>query len=177
MKKFVKTFVCFLLLTAFSEAKAQRPWIDPWFIDTIYIAHDFEKDGIEVVHHSVYLYNLVQSGRLKPTRSDIHYVYHDPCELGRGCGIYEEPRKLLRTSAYLVEAAKNREESVCCSGSLGSLTLGFGDRKELTESALRNLTSDIPDAIATACPLCRSTFRRYSDIPVSDIAEVIDSRT
>ena len=139
--------------------------------------YDLEKEGIEVIHHSVYLYNLVQGGRLKPSRSDIHFVYHDPCELGRGSGIYEEPRKLLRTSAYLVEAAKNREESVCCSGSLGSLSLGFADRKELTEAALRNLTSDIPDAIATACPLCRSTFRRYSDIPVSDIAEVIDSRT
>ncbi len=138
---------------------------------------EYELEGIEVIHHSVYFYNLVKEGRLKPTRSDIHFVYHDPCELGRGSGIYEEPRKLLRTSCYLVEAAKNREESVCCSGSLGSLTLGFADRKELTEAALRNLTSDIPDAIATACPLCRSTFRRYSDIPVSDIAEVIDSRT
>ena len=138
---------------------------------------EYELEGIEVIHHSVYFYNLVKEGRLNPTRSDIHFVYHDPCELGRGSGIYEEPRKLLRTSCYLVEAAKNREESVCCSGSLGSLTLGFADRKELTEAALRNLTSDIPDAIATACPLCRSTFRRYSDIPVSDIAEVIDSRT
>ena len=139
--------------------------------------YDLEKEGIEVVHHSVYLHNLVNNGRLRPSRSDIHYVYHDPCDLGRGSGIYEEPRKLLRTSCYLVEAAKNREESVCCSGSLGSLTLGFADRKELTEASLRNLTSDIPDAIATACPLCRSTFRRYADIPVSDIAEVIDSRT
>ena len=138
---------------------------------------EYELEGIEVIHHSVYFYNLVKEGRLNPTRSDIHFVYHDPCELGRGSGIYEEPRKLLRTSCYLVEAAKNREESVCCSGSLGSLTLGFADRKELTEASLRNLTSDIPDAIATACPLCRSTFRRYSDIPVSDIAEVIDSRT
>ena len=139
--------------------------------------YDLEKEGIEVIHHSVYLHNLVNNGRLRPSRSDIHYVYHDPCDLGRGSGIYEEPRKLLRTSCYLVEAAKNREESVCCSGSLGSLTLGFADRKELTEASLRNLTSDIPDAIATACPLCRSTFRRYADIPVSDIAEVIDSRT
>ena len=46
MKKLVKTFVCVLFLTVFPEAKAQRPWIDPWFIDTIYVAHDFEKDGI-----------------------------------------------------------------------------------------------------------------------------------
>jgi Fe-S oxidoreductase len=133
--------------------------------------------GVEVVNYIPFINDLINSGRIKVEKSDICYVYHDPCELGRGSGIYEEPRKLLRTSCYLVEAAKNREESVCCSGSLGSLTLGFADRKELTEAALHNLTSDIPDAIATACPLCRSTFRRYSDIPVSDIAEVIDSRT
>ena len=34
----------------------------------------------------------------------------------------------------------------------------------------------LADAIATACPLCFSTFRRYSERPVRDIAEVIDAQ-
>ena len=43
----------------------------------------------------------------------------------------------------------------------------------MTENALNNLTAASPDAIVTACPLCRSTFSRYADIPVKDIAEIV----
>ena len=44
----------------------------------------------------------------------------------------------------------------------------------MTENALSNLTVASPDVIVTACPLCRSTFTRYADRPVEDIAETID---
>jgi Fe-S oxidoreductase len=88
--------------------------------------------------------------------------------------VYEEPRALLGSAAYIVEAEKNRGESICCGGSLGSLSLGFQQREAMTRRALENLTVAGPDAIATACPLCRSTFARYSSIPVRDIAEVVD---
>ena len=67
--------------------------------------------------------------------------------------------------------------SICCGGSLGSLTLSFEKRKALTENALNNLTIASPDVIVTACPLCRSTFNRYSDRPVKDIAEILDEAT
>ena len=68
-------------------------------------------------------------------------------------------------------------KALCCGGSLGSLTLGFDKRKALTDNALKNLTSNSPDEIITACPLCRSTFYRYSDRPVKDIAELVDEKT
>ncbi len=64
--------------------------------------------------------------------------------------------------------------SICCGGSLGSLTLNFQQREDLTRNALKNLCADVPDIIVTACPLCRSTLRRYADRPVLDIAEVVD---
>ncbi len=44
----------------------------------------------------------------------------------------------------------------------------------MTENALNNLTAASPDVIVTACPLCLSTFSRYADRPVEDIAEIID---
>ena len=136
----------------------------------------YHLDGIEIIHHTVYIDRLVRSGRLKISRDDRKYVYHDPCELGRGCGIYEQPREVLSCAGELVEAAKNRKESICCGGSLGSLTLGFDKRKAMTENALANLTVAAPDVIVTACPLCRSTFNRYADRPVEDIAETIDKK-
>ena len=129
---------------------------------------------IEIIHHTEYFERLLQSGRLKVRKEDVRYVYHDPCELGRGCGVYEQPRHVLSAAGELVEAEKNRKESICCGGSLGSLTLSFDKRKAMTENALNNLVADSPDRIVTACPLCMSTFARYADRPVEDIAVVLD---
>ena len=133
---------------------------------------------IRVVHHSVYFEELAAAGRLPmPRQSQRPLVYHDPCELGRGCGIYEQPRSLLSRVGRVVEAEKHHAESICCGGSLGSLSLGFDKRKDMTLNALRNLTVAGPETIVTACPLCESTFARYADRPVCDIAEVIDAAT
>ncbi len=135
----------------------------------------YELEGIEVVHHTQYFEKLIREGRLNPQKSETRYAYHDPCELGRGCGVYEEPRKVVSALGELVEAACHHKESICCGGSLGSLTLDYGQREPMVENSLRNLTEGAPDEIVTACPLCQSTFSHYADIRVRDIAEVLDS--
>ena len=137
----------------------------------------YRLDGVKVVHHTEFIDGLISEGRLKVEHGQTKYVFHDPCELGRGCGIYEQPRNVLLRAGTLVEAAKNRKESICCGGSVGSLTLGFDKRKPMTENALQNLTCSSPDVIVTACPLCLDTFRRYSGRKVEDIAETIDRNT
>ena len=137
----------------------------------------YKLDGIRVVHHTEYMLELMRAGRLKLDSGAGSFVYHDPCELGRGCGIYEQPREVLRQTGELVEAEANRDMSICCGGSLGSLTLGFDKREDLTRNALHNLTVNDPDTIVTACPLCKSTFARYADRPVEDIAETVDKHT
>ena len=137
----------------------------------------YKLEGIRVMHHTEYMLELVRAGRLKLESGESSIVYHDPCELGRGCGIYEQPREVLRQTGELVEAEANRDMSICCGGSLGSLTLGFDKREDLTRNALHNLTVNDPDTIVTACPLCKSTFARYADKPVEDIAETVDKHT
>jgi len=134
----------------------------------------YHLDGIRVVHHSEYFDELVKAGRLNVNMEPGSIVYHDPCELGRGAGIYNQPRELLQNAGNLVEADKTTRESICCGGSLGSLTMSFAEREALTRNALKNLTVNAPDRIATACPLCLATFSRYADRPVQDIAEIID---
>ena len=137
----------------------------------------YKLEGIRVMHHTEYMLELVRAGRLKLESGESSIVYHDPCELGRGCGIYEQPREVLRQTGELVEAEANRDMAICCGGSLGSLTLGFDKREDLTRNALHNLTVNDPDTIVTACPLCKSTFARYADRPVEDIAETVDKHT
>lgn len=137
----------------------------------------YHLDGVRVVHHTEYFNELVKNGKLRIESDSSSMVYHDPCELGRGTGIYEEPRELLSGAGKLVEAGKSAEESICCGGSLGSLTMKFAEREALTRNALKNLTVNAPDRIATACPLCLATFSRYSDRPVEDVAEIIDRQS
>lgn len=138
----------------------------------------YKLEGIRVVHHSVFINELIAQGRLSLADTEkLRYVFHDPCELGRGTGIYEQPREALAAVGEVVEAAKNHSESICCGGSLGSITLGFDKRQIITENSLRNLTAENPDKVVTACPLCRTTFSRYADRPVQDIAEIIDGLT
>ena len=137
---------------------------------------NYSLEGIEILHHTEYIDRLINEGRIAIDRSETKYVYHDPCELGRGCGIYDQPRNVVAAAGTLVEADVNGKESICCGGSIGSLSLGFEKRKALTENALKHLTCGSPDAIVTACPLCKTTFNRYSDRPVADIAEVTAER-
>lgn len=138
---------------------------------------NYDLEDITVIHHTELFDQLIEEGRISVNQGSSRLVYHDPCELGRGSGVYEQPRKVISSMGELVEAGKNRRESICCGGSLGSLTLSFDRRKALTENALNNLTIASPDAIVTACPLCRSTFNRYAEIPVKDIAEFLDEAT
>ncbi len=139
---------------------------------------EYPLDDIRVVHHSVFFQELIASGQLKVQREDgLRLVWHDPCELGRGCGIYDEPRAALAAAGELVEAGRHHAESICCGGSLGSLSLGFEQRKAMTRNALENLTVADPAEIVTGCPLCLATFVRTADRPVRDIAEVLDARS
>ena len=128
----------------------------------------------------------MEQGRLKLSACDERIVYHDPCELGRGCGVYEEPRKVLSQVGNLVKAAKEGDESICCGGSLGSLTLDSRDRAKITESSLMNLVVNKPQTIVTACPLCLMTFsgpaldvvagntcEEGTSVKVKDFAEVV----
>ena len=136
----------------------------------------YKLSGIYVVHHSVFIDELIHSGRLHVKKDEaLKLAYHDPCELGRGCGIYDTPRSAVSAAGTLVEAAQNREMSICCGGSLGSLSLSYEKRKDITLNSLKNLQAGNPDEIVTACPLCQSTYSKYAEVPVLDIAQIIDA--
>ena len=135
---------------------------------------------INVVHYTQFINDLISSGKLKVEKTDEKIVYHDPCELGRGCGVYIDPRAALSQVGTLVKSRKEYDESICCGGSLGSLTLDSRDRAKIAESSLDNLLVGDPDTIVTACPLCLKTFSEavanskhpVSNVTVKDFAEI-----
>lgn len=136
---------------------------------------EYALEGVEVFHYTQFIKRLVDEGKLKLTAGDERIVYHDPCELGRGCGVYKEPREVLAQADTLVKAAKEGDESICCGGSLGSLTLDSRDRAKITESSVANLLANNPQTIVTACPLCLKTFSESvpETVKVQDFAETV----
>lgn len=136
---------------------------------------EYALEGIEVLHYTQFIKRLTDEGKLNPVAGDERIVYHDPCELGRGCGVYNEPREVLGKVGTLVKAAKEGDESICCGGSLGSLTLDARDRAKITESSVGNLMANNPQTIVTACPLCLKTFSESAPdtVKVQDFAELI----
>lgn len=136
---------------------------------------EYALDGIEVLHYTQFIKRLADDGKLNLTTDDERIVYHDPCELGRGCGVYKEPREVLGQIGNLVKATKEGDESICCGGSLGSLTLDSRDRAKITESSVGNVLVNNPQTIVTACPLCLKTFSESvpETVKVQDFAETV----
>src|SRR5690606_19383947 len=73
----------------------------------------------DVVHHSEFLQQMIDEGKLKPDDGNEFIgrkiTYHDSCFLGRANGIYEAPRKLLQTlDADLTEMKRCKTKGLCC---------------------------------------------------------------
>ena len=130
--------------------------------------------GVRVVHYADYFCELVDSGAIRLEKGDTCYVYHDPCELGRGCGIYEQPRAVLNAVTTVQKIRNQKEKSICCGFNLGNAVISVEEQTKIRDAALRSLTAKPVDAIVTACPMCKKSFMHATDrYPVQDIAEVV----
>jgi Fe-S oxidoreductase len=128
---------------------------------------------MELLHHSQYILRLAEEKKIDLEMDRLQVAFHDPCELGRGSGIYEEPRQLIRKMARLVNAGVENEMSMCCGGSLGSTGLSCYQRDEVSLLTLETLTVNNPDNIITACPLCKKTLQKDSPVEVLDLSELV----
>jgi Fe-S oxidoreductase len=141
----------------------------------------------DVVHHSQYIAQLLQDGKLKPTKSvDETITFHDSCYLGRWNNVYEQPRSVLGAipAARMVEMKSNHAESMCCGAGGGRMwmeeTLGARINVKRTEQALETKAG----VIASSCPFCMTmmsdgvkTKEMQDKVRVLDIAELMDQAT
>jgi len=132
------------------------------------------KLDIEVMHHTQYILKLAEEKKINLKNNNKTVVFHDPCELGRGSGVYEQPRKILEMISTLQLVKDEKNASLCCGGSLGNTELDYYKRDEITKDALAELENGNPDVLVTACPLCKKTFNKFSRSEVMDIAELVD---
>jgi Fe-S oxidoreductase len=128
---------------------------------------------VEILHHSQFIKRLIDNDAisLKFLQKDV--VYHSPCDLGRGSGVYEEPKEILKYVSRLQKSRFEDAGSLCCGGSLGNLKISSEQRRKIASDAAAGLTVSNPDILATACPLCKKTFASATSVKVSDISEII----
>ncbi|MFA6128528.1 MAG: (Fe-S)-binding protein [Bacteroidales bacterium] len=132
---------------------------------------DYVLPGMQVVHHTQYINELLEWERIQVIRNNLAAAYHEPCELGRGSGITNEPRQVL--SRVYKNDVTPEIEGLCCGGSLGAPGLNLAARRAVARGAYDELTLRKPDVLVTACPLCKKTFSRISEMPVLDVAEAV----
>jgi len=128
---------------------------------------------IEVLHHTTYLWHLIEQKQIQLNVKLDRIAYHDPCELGRGSGIYEAPRQIIEKTATLVLSSDEGKNAPCCGNSLANFKLGTKQVNLIRKDALDSLLINNPDILATSCPLCKKTFAKSAGIPVKDIAEIV----
>jgi len=130
--------------------------------------------NIRVLHHTQYLYELAEAGKLPLGKLSGDAVYHDPCELSRDIRIYDEPRALLKKMINLVPAPFEHDNTLCCGNSLANFSSGNEMKKIVARDAYNKLNSKQADNFVTSCPLCKKSFEKVSDVPVKDIAELVN---
>jgi len=128
---------------------------------------------IPVMHHTEFINLLMQDKIIRLHKTAEKYIYHDPCELGRLSGVYEQPRDILKKTGILVRIPEERENAFCCGGSLANTEINYAERGNIVREAIQALCTDNLDYLVTACPLCKKTFNKENIIPVKDISEVV----
>jgi len=151
-----------------------RVWKDE-YLDVLGQKHPFN------VYHSTELMEwLIESGRIQAQGLEGEVTYHDPCDLGRNGGIFDQPRNIIRKIPGLnfVELEDNREYCTCC-GSGGDL---LASNQELSLTIAKRKVDEILNTgthtVATACPSCIRAIHMAKTtakvkLDVLDVAELL----
>ncbi len=137
----------------------------------------------EVVHHSEFIPELIEAGKITPKQNiDKRVTYHDACYLGRHNGIYDAPRNVVKsvTNGSLIEMERSREKGLCCGAGGGIMWMDEEPDKRVNMVRFGDVEKINVEMAATACPFCnimlddaRKMKGKEEQVAVKDIAELI----
>ena len=140
----------------------------------------------EVIHHAVFLQQLIDEGRIRlqggGTFRGTKITYHDSCFLGRANNIYDAPRSILESlDADLVEMKRCRSKGFCCgAGGAQMYKEPEPGRKDINIDRTEEALATQATTIATACPFCMTMMSdgvknkdMEATVKVRDLAELI----
>lgn len=149
------------------------------------IGQEYRRLGgeFETVHHTQFLKQLVDSGRLQVNAGSKRSVtFHDPCYLGRWNNEYDAPRDLIaKAFEQQLEMEHNGYNSLCCGAGGGHHWMeGHGDGPRINQLRAQEAIDTGAEVVATGCPFCLSmledgvkTTAGDGGPEVLDVAELI----
>lgn len=141
----------------------------------------------EVIHHSTFLQQLLDDGRLKVQGGAFKgrkITYHDSCYLGRANDVYEAPRAVITAlDADLTEMKRSRKTGLCCGAGGGQM---FKEpepgKKDVNVERIEEALSTGAETVAVACPFCMVMMtdgvknkEKEDTVKVFDLAELVAS--
>jgi Fe-S oxidoreductase/nitrate reductase gamma subunit len=153
--------------------------------------HDYSQFGghYEVRHHSEFLLELLDDGRLPVDRSAVlesagKLTYHDPCYLARVNSETRAPRELIRRinldgpQLEIIEMPRNGRNASCCGAGGGRMWFDDAPDKRVGLSRVQEALDTGATTVAVACPFCLTMMSdgiaaRNDAVQVKDIAELL----
>ncbi len=138
-----------------------------------------------VVHHSEFLLDLVNQGKLIPKGGGPGAItFHDSCYLGRWNGIFDAPRQLItkmNQGRKPVEMPRSRDKGFCCGAGGGRMFMEESLGTYINVERAREVIATHAECVAVACPFCTTMLQDGlkecdSNIKVLDLAELLDQQ-
>jgi Fe-S oxidoreductase/nitrate reductase gamma subunit len=145
---------------------------------------DLGFEDIEVVSYTVYLEELIRTGKLTINATDLSCTYHDSCYLGRHNGLYEAPRNLIAAAGgKITEMKESRDQAFCCSAGGGRIMAEEKIGTRINVKRVNMAAATGADLLISNCPFCLTMFEdgiKGADLEgrllPRDIAEILVER-
>ena len=137
----------------------------------------------EVLHHTQYLDELIESGRIKLKETNSETVsYHDSCYLGRVNNEYEAPRSLIHQLKMDIREMKRSKKNGLCCGAGGGQMFKEDEpgSKRINEERIEEVIANGTNIVVANCPFCITMLQdgikskdQQDEIMVYDLSELI----
>lgn len=140
--------------------------------------------GVRFLHATTFFNDLIDRGLLQVSKATKwHVTYHDPCDLGRGLGEYQAPRKLIeRMGLKLVEMRNSMNLSRCCGGGGGAWFAYPPLSTEVSRLRIEEALSTGAEKLLSACATCEyrlTSTVEAEGLPIAclDVLELLNEVT
>jgi Fe-S oxidoreductase len=137
--------------------------------EMFYEAWAKEKMPFRVRHVLEVIDEYIKDGRIKvdPKAITERVTYHDPCQIGRNGGIYDQPRDIVHAIAPdFVDMTPNREQQWCCGGGGGIVAMEeFKDvRLKSGSKKVEQIRATGATVLACPCENCRLQIGELNEV-------------